>query len=94
MNDFITSLIRTNVPVVVGGVVAWLITLGIEVPEGSEGPLIAALTAAAIAVYYVTVRALETRWPGFGFLLGTRAEPSYPEHIADGPGKRRAEPTE
>lgn len=78
MNDFITSLIRTNVPIVVGAFVAWLISLGIEVPEGSEGPLVVGLTALIIALYYTAVRWLETKWPAFGYLLGSKREPAYP----------------
>lgn len=78
MNSFAVSLIRTNVPVLVGALISWLITLGVDVPEGSEEGLIVGLTALLIAVYYTTVRFLEKRWPAFGFLLGTRQEPTYP----------------
>lgn len=77
MNDFVTSLIRTNVPIVVGALVAWLVSVGIEVPEGSETPLVVGVTALSIAVYYSAVRWLEARWPAFGYLLGTKAEPKY-----------------
>jgi len=77
LNDFVTSLIRTNVPIVVGALVAWLVSVGVEVPEGSETPLVVGVTALSIAVYYSAVRWLETRWPAFGYLLGTKVEPKY-----------------
>ena len=82
MNSFVVSLIRTNVPVLVGALIAWLISLGVQVPEGSEEGLIIGLTALLIAVYYTAVRFLEKRWPAFGFLLGTRQEPEYPADVA------------
>ena len=91
MNDFIVSLIRTNVPIVVGALISWLVTAGLEVPEGADQALIVALTAALIAAYYTGVRLLEKKWPGFGFLLGTRQEPSYPHEIPDGAGEHRAD---
>lgn len=90
MNDFAVSLIRTNVPIVVGAFIAWMISLGITVPEGSEEPLIVALTAALIAGYYFLVRLLEKKWPAFGFLLGTRKEPAYPV-APEGDGRHRAD---
>ena len=77
MSDFAVSLIRTNVPVLVGTLIGWLISLGVEVPEGSETPLTAGLVALSIAGYYFAARWLEKRWPAFGYLLGTKAEPTY-----------------
>lgn len=77
VSDFVVSLIRTNVPILVGGFIGWLVSLGVTVPEGAEAPLTAALVAAGSAGYYLVARALEKRWPFFGYLLGSKAAPSY-----------------
>ncbi|MDM4721170.1 hypothetical protein QTQ03_16760 [Micromonospora sp. WMMA1363] len=72
------SLIRTAVPVAVGALLAWLASrAGIVLDEGSSTALTAGVVAAAVAVYYALVRALESRWPWFGVLLGKPAAPSY-----------------
>lgn len=90
MNDFITSLIRTNVPIIVGAFIAWLVSLGVEVPEGAETPLIVGLTAVIIALYYSLVRWAESKWPAFGYLLGTKREPVYSGDEPDGPKPQRS----
>lgn len=77
MSSTIVSLIRTYVPVAVGALVAWLITLGIQLDAEAQAGLITALTGALIAIYYAIVRALEKRWPWVGVLLGVPAEPLY-----------------
>jgi hypothetical protein len=77
LNNFIRSLIRTGVPYIVGALLSWLTTQGISIsPEGEAG-LIAFLTALFGGVYYLVVRALETRWPIFGVLLGATTAPEY-----------------
>ena len=78
MTDFATSLIRTIVPTVVGSLIGWLITLGITLPDHAADSLTAGIVALSIALYYGAARWLEIRWPAFGYLLGTRAEPTYP----------------
>lgn len=77
MTDFVVSLIRTNVPVLVGSLLGWLISQGVTVPADAEVPLTAGIVALTIAVYYAAARWLEQRWPAFGYLLGSRAEPAY-----------------
>lgn len=77
MNDFVTSLIRTNVPIAVGAFVTWLVSLGVVVPEGAEVPLAVSSVAFVTAGYYAAVRWAETKWPPIGWLLGSRAEPQY-----------------
>lgn len=78
MSDLIVSYIRTGVPVLIGTVVAWLLTLGIELDSDTQAALITGLTGALIAVYYAVARWIESRWPSVGgFLLGRRAEPHY-----------------
>jgi len=77
MSDFVVSLIRTNVPIAVGAFSSWLVSLGLVVPEGAEVPLTIAITAFAAAGYYAAARWLENRWPAFGYLLGSKAAPTY-----------------
>ncbi|NND36543.1 MAG: hypothetical protein HKN81_05340 [Gammaproteobacteria bacterium] len=67
MNDFLVSLIRTWVPIVVGSVAAMI---GVDVDA-------AAITGAVIAVYYAAVRFLELRYPRIGVLLGRTQQPTY-----------------
>lgn len=75
MSDFVISLIRTWVPVVVGGFVTWLITLGVEIDSEA---LVAALVSILSGVYYALIRALEVRYPWLGVFLGyNRATPQY-----------------
>ncbi|MDM4722741.1 hypothetical protein QTQ03_25245 [Micromonospora sp. WMMA1363] len=78
LHDYLISLIRTAVPVAVGAVLAWLASrAGIVLDEGSSTALTAGVVAAAVAVYYALVRALESLWPWFGLLLGRRSAPVY-----------------
>lgn len=77
MNNFAVSLIRTIVPIVVGSLVGYLVSLGIELPDGASESLIMSIQALTIALYYMGARWLEHRWPAFGYLLGTKAEPTY-----------------
>ena len=91
MSDFVVSLVRTTVPVLVGSAIGWLITLGIALPEHATDSLTAGIVALSIALYYAGARWLEIRWPAFGYLLGTRAEPTYapaaaPEVVATAVG--------
>ncbi|ABP54031.1 hypothetical protein [Salinispora tropica] len=77
-NDFLISIIRTAVPVAVGAVLAWLASeAGIVLDADSSAALTAGTVAAVVAVYYALARALETRWPWLGVLLGRRAKPVY-----------------
>lgn len=77
MSDFVISLVRTVVPVVVGSLLSWLITLGIELPADAGSSLSLGIQALVIALYYAGARWLELRWPAFGYLLGTKKEPVY-----------------
>jgi hypothetical protein len=76
VNTLVPSLIRTYVPVVVGSLVAWLITLGVEVDESLQVGLITALTGLLIAVYYTVIRLVERKWPKLSVLLGTTQIPA------------------
>lgn len=77
MNDLVVSLIRTYVPMVVGAVVAWLVTQGINVDQSAVEGVVAFLTAVFSGLYYVVVRLLEQRWPKLGWLLGQAKELKY-----------------
>lgn len=79
MNNFVTSLIRTWVPIVVGSVLSHLATAGLDIdPHDAQG-LITAVTGIFIAVYYLIARWLETNWPQLGWLLGTAKKVQYKE---------------
>lgn len=82
MNDVILSLIRTYTPIVVGSLISWLITLGVELDPSVEAGLVTALTALLIAVYYTIARLLEKKWPAFSVLLGSKKMPA--EYTEDG----------
>lgn len=80
MSDFITSHIRTFVPVLAGTVLSWLAAKGFELDLETQNNLVMALTGATIAVYYFIARQIEKRYPSAGkFLLGSSAQPSYKE---------------
>ena len=90
MNDFVTSLIRQYVPILVGYIAAWLVTIGVELDSDTQAALILALGGIASAVYYGIVRALELRWPSLGALLGRRAQPEYASRV-DPAGEHRSD---
>lgn len=78
LRDYLVSLIRTMVPAGVGAVLALLASRwGIVLDEQSSAQAIAAATALALVAYYAIVRALESRWPWFGKLLGHAEQPAY-----------------
>lgn len=77
MSNYVTSLIRTNVPIVVGTVLSWLATKGLNIDESAAAGLVAGLTGVLISLYYVVVRTLEKRFPKFGVLLGVASKPTY-----------------
>ncbi len=78
MNSFITSQIRTIVPIAVGALVSWLALRGINLDEGQEAGLVIALTGLLQALYYFIARLLEQRFPQVGtLLLGSSAQPEY-----------------
>ena len=79
MNNVAVSLIRTWVPIGVGALISWLITLGIEVDEETQKGLVIACTALIMAIYYGVVKLLERKFPWVGVLLGIRAQPAYIE---------------
>ncbi len=77
MSDFLLSLVRTYVPIAVGGVAAWLITLGIVIDPEIQAAGVIFFTGVITALYYFAARLLELKWPTFGLLLGARKAPAY-----------------
>ncbi len=74
-SDTIVSFIRTYVPIIVGTLATWLLTLGVEIDSSA---LTGVLVSVVTAVYYGVARLLERKYPKFGWLLGRPAEPAYP----------------
>ena len=81
MDDYVTSQIRTWVPVAVGAALVWLATtLGIGLDEGTSAAVTAAAVGIVTSVYYAAARAVETRYPRVGRVLlslGLAGEPTY-----------------
>lgn len=77
MSDYITSLIRTVVPYLIGLVLAYLGTNGIHLSAEQIASLSATLALAIGTLYYLVVRALEHKWPKLGWLLGAPSTPTY-----------------
>ena len=78
MKDLFDSVVRTFVPWIVGAVIGWFVSRGIELDPSVETGLTMALTGGASALYYVVARFLETRVsPRFGWLLGMDKTPTY-----------------
>ena len=77
MQDFVNSLIRTYVPLIVGAVAAWAVTLGLEIDANTQTSLIVVLTAALQGAYYLIIRLIERKFPKVGVLLGKASAPEY-----------------
>lgn len=83
MNQFIIAIIRTIVPIVVGAVFAWLLSLGIPLPEDVKTEVTAGLTVLLSSLYYIGVAWLARKWAWFGWLLGVARNPVYePKDVA------------
>lgn len=77
MSNLVVSWIRTVVPVIVGGLVTWLVRQGWLADASVQQPLTEVVMVAVTGVYYFVARTLETWWPGFGWLLGVPKAPVY-----------------
>lgn len=78
MKDLFDSVVRTFVPWVVGAVIGWFVSRGIELDPSVETSLTMALMGGSSVLYYVVARFLETRVSTrFGWLLGLDKSPSY-----------------
>jgi hypothetical protein len=68
-----TSLVRTFIPLIVGLVVSWLVTLGVPTSDDLKSALTALLTAVFAAIYYLIARLLEAggnAWASWLLLSG------------------------
>ncbi|MBX6382010.1 MAG: hypothetical protein IRZ07_03400 [Microbispora sp.] len=84
MNDYVISLIRTWVPVGVGLVITWLAReLGVVLDDDTTATAATVAVAVVTAVYYAAARALESRWPALGVLLGAAKTPAYPARAGE-----------
>jgi len=74
LNDLVTSLIRTVVPIAVGWVVFLLANIGLDVDSSQVAGFLTALFG---AVWYTLARWIEGKYPNFGWLLGSPKQPVY-----------------
>lgn len=78
ISNFVTSLIRTYVPIGVGFALTWLASsLRIVVDPSSQAGLVALCVTVLSAGYYFLARVLERKFPFLGVLLGAVAKPVY-----------------
>lgn len=75
MNAYVTSIIRTFVPIVVGTIAAYLVAHGL--PDVDEAAVEGWLTPVLIGAYYAAIRGAEKKWPQIGWLLGKAAQVVY-----------------
>ena len=78
VRDLAASVVRTFVATAVGTALAWIAkNTSFVVDENTSAGLIQSFTALVIGAYYLVVRALEIKVPGFGWLLGLAKLPNY-----------------
>ncbi len=78
LRDYLIAQVRTYVPVGVGALITWLLSLGIDVGAQAQVGLITFGTAFVIGAYYTAASALQRKWPALGtVLLGSSKAPSY-----------------
>lgn len=71
------SITRTLVPIIAGALIAWAVSLGIELDPEFSTTLTIFLTAVFSAVYYLAARLLERYVsPKLGWLLGLAQQPT------------------
>lgn len=83
MTTPVPAVIRTLVPVIVGAIISFSATRGIQFDGTFREALSYVLTAAITGIYYVTLLKLEARWPIAGILLGSTARPIYAGRYRD-----------
>lgn len=77
-HEKIGSFIRTKVAYLVGAFLGWLlVTTGLDLTGQFQLTTIALVVALVTLAYYQAVRLVETRFPGFGVLLGFPRQPDY-----------------
>jgi len=84
-HDYLIAQIRTYVPLAVGGLVTWLLSLGVDLGAQAEVGLITFGTALITGLYYTAASAIQRKWPTAGrFLLGSKMEPTYTDNSGGG----------
>lgn len=71
------AIIRTVVPYLIGVLVTWLGSRGIDLPEDVQAQLSNIIAFVIGTVWYIVVRRLEKANPAFGVLLGAKGAPVY-----------------
>lgn len=74
-NDFITRLIRTWTPMIVGAIAGWLTASGANLEPEAIAGLTAFLVGLFSTTYYLAARLLEEHFPQLSFLLGSSKDP-------------------
>lgn len=74
MSNYVTSVIRTLVPLVVGTVVSFLAENGLDLDQEQ---ITAWLIPLVVGVYYAVARFIELKVPAAGWLLGVPKQPGY-----------------
>lgn len=77
VSNFVRSLIRTYVPLIVGMVAAFFTARGVELSADTQAGLVVGLTGLFSATYYLLVRLVAQKWPALEVLLGSSAQPVY-----------------
>lgn len=72
-----TSVVRTGVPMIVGAIVGWLVTLGFPVDDDLKAAITGFITVIFALLYYILIRLLERIVPKLGWLLGSPKQPVY-----------------
>lgn len=75
--DIVRGVIRTAVPYVIGILVTWLGSKGVDLPKDTQAQLATVITVVIGSVWYTVSRKLEKINPAFGWLLGAPGAPVY-----------------
>lgn len=87
------SALRTFVPLIVGGTLGWLTSLGIEMDDQLRDSLTGLLMLAGSGLYWLIIRILEVKVaPWWGAFLGTTKSPD--SYSTGTPPRGQAEDTE
>lgn len=79
LNEYVTSIIRTAVPYLVGLASSIAVTHKLALPAGTLELLTALLTFLFGTGWYIVWRWLETKFPQLGWFLGKASQPIYPK---------------
>lgn len=78
LSDYIVSVIRTLVPAWVASALTWLAAAtGVIIDQNTSVSTIALVVSLVVGGYYTLARALESRYPALGWLLGAPKPPTY-----------------